>query len=566
MGKTWRRGMAVALAAACLALFGCGGGGDGGRANLEAQLATLEDEKKQADADLKKAQDDLAARNATLDAINTRLAKLEEDEDDDDTATPSTTHAGLFPAGDDDDETPATPPTTTTTTPTTTTTTPTTPTAEANQRAQKLKEVLPGGTVSNNVLPDIMQADSPVEITAPTASSLKLKHGGFRDATLGGAGLRSATMALTVGGDSGKTVVYTDRELRRPFLEHYANLKATAAAQRIQIDGTVDTTAVPATISFTGDIFGKEPLKVTNGPPSQIGATAKGIEDNPVTPTDETDAEATESRTRVVTRTSFSGSVNGISGTFLCAGVNNCMIALTGAYNDDGTAATANKLSALTVSSTTDALLYFRPGSTPFSLCDDAARCTFNDNEYMVFGYWREDPKSAASQPKFNVFAKAFNGDRPASLPTGDIDATYDGKAVGVYVEQDPTNPVETHRQGEFTADVDLTLNGAPSDNLSTTLTGTIDDFVATPTGGSAAPRTAGRWVVTLLGVADEENNNATARIDNLTGIKSGSWEHTFVRAHANAREDTPPAVTGTFNTRILDFVHLKGAFGAEKR
>ena len=27
------------------------------------------------------------------------------------------------------------------------------------------------------------------------------------------------------------------------------------------------------------------------------------------------------------------------------------------------------------------------------------------------------------------------------------------GRRVGMYVEQDPTNPVDTHRQGEFTAD-----------------------------------------------------------------------------------------------------------------
>ena len=34
-------------------------------------------------------------------------------------------------------------------------------------------------------------------------------------------------MALTSGGDSGKTVVYTDRELSRPLLEHFGDLRDT---------------------------------------------------------------------------------------------------------------------------------------------------------------------------------------------------------------------------------------------------------------------------------------------------------------------------------------------------
>ena len=57
--------------------------------------------------------------------------------------------------------------------------------------------------------------------TVPTRGSLLLERGSYRDATLGGSGRRSATMALTGTGDAGKTVVYTDRELNRELLKHY---------------------------------------------------------------------------------------------------------------------------------------------------------------------------------------------------------------------------------------------------------------------------------------------------------------------------------------------------------
>ena len=38
-------------------------------------------------------------------------------------------------------------------------------------------------------------------------------------------------MALTSGGDTGKTVVYTDRELTRPLLEHFGLFKDDNAPQ-----------------------------------------------------------------------------------------------------------------------------------------------------------------------------------------------------------------------------------------------------------------------------------------------------------------------------------------------
>ena len=56
-----------------------------------------------------------------------------------------------------------------------------------------------------------------------------------------------------------------------------------------------------------------------------------------------------------------------------------------------------------------------------------------------------------------SVFAEAVEaGRRSVRLSKWRHLATYDGVAVGAYVEQDPNDPVDTHRQGEFTADVFL--------------------------------------------------------------------------------------------------------------
>ena len=498
---------------------------------------------------------------------------------------------------------------------------------EANQRAQKLKEAFPlnpspaadldgDGTDEQ----PIAQVDSPVDITVPT-SSLTLTRGGYKTATLSGSGIRSATMALTSGADSGKTVVYTDRELTRTLLAHYGNQRDPDAPQfnavtnatigNLIIEGAqivtlnsnitgasiVGRSVTPSTgVSFSHSLspalsataYTKNGRIVPSIEISTIRAQARAA----LTQGDDETKEVFEARVtaefstrlntamiagpmdgvgtnvgdvnRVLTAEddAFSGSVHGVSGQFRCRSTG-CMITVTGTYNDNVDGSTdpdENDLANVQIASTGG--LYFRPSSSgsTVSLCDDSARCTAGtDGEYMVFGYWREDPTSPAADYKVGLFAEAKNVTGSLVVPS-EINAIYDGTAVGMYVEQDPANPVDTHRQGEFTADVDLRVSGAAN-----SITGTIDDFVTTPTGDSAAPRTSGRWVVRL-------NASNAVEIDNLAGTTQGSWEHTYVRAHANAADAngtsdaTPPAVTGSFNARIVDFVHLLGAFGAEKR
>ena len=109
-------------------------------------------------------------------------------------------------------------------------------TQEANQRAETLKEAFPGGGDSTTGLPTISQSDSPVTVTA-RRGSLRLTRGGHSTATLSGAGVRTATMPLTSGGDAGKTVVYTDRELSRPLLEHFGDQRDSTDMTRFSLTG-----------------------------------------------------------------------------------------------------------------------------------------------------------------------------------------------------------------------------------------------------------------------------------------------------------------------------------------
>ena len=379
------------------------------------------------------------------------------------------------------------------------------------------------------------------------------------------------------GGDSGKTVVYTDRGLSRPLLEHFG-------AQRDPMDMTRFTTLLvsgsPLLLPGTGTFphpQTSDQWRITHTVPTSVSIRREANTDT----WDVSGLPAANTKTA----TSYTGSLYGNSGSFVCGGADGCRVQVVPTYNAPALPAGQTTDTRLTAPapltsvavSVTAGTLFFKPSGSPtLQLYEDGP--VGSDDEYMVFGYWREDPTSAAADYQVGVFAQAFtdnvdaatDGDGTSRPIPDNFTATYDGTAVGMYVEQDPNNAVDTHRQGEFVADVFLQVNGADE-----SIQGTIDDFVTTPTGGSAEPRTSSRWVVRLLNAPDNGNNSSTAVIENLTGVKHGSWGYAYVPAHEHAAFDTPtatptgtipPAVTGTFNTRIEDFVHLLGAFGAEKR
>ena len=523
---------------AALVLVGCGGSDSGADNALRADLEVLQEDFDDLQADLKEAQDDLKEAEEAKGTAEDLAKDAAEDLVD----AQSGIADAIANAQRERDEARRQ-----------------AQTLEANQRAEKLKAAFPGGDLVETVLPaidEMLSRATRVPITVPTRGRLTLTRGGYRTATLSGSGTRSATMALTSGADSGKTVVYTDRQLSRLLLDHYGD-------QRDEDDMTrFDVGPDAGLLAITGGEISQTSMqwRISHGVRTSVGAVEN--------PEDDIDTRDTlpEGSADLKRADSYLGSLHGIQGRFVCSGAN-CQVQITPNYPDEPTKEQF-ELGSVTVSSVTPdgdgtftlgGMLHFSPnGSPPIQLYEGGP--VGADAEYMVFGYWREDPTSPAADYEVGVFAKAFG---TGTSPTAPITAMYDGTAVGMYVEQDPTNSVDTHRQGEFVADVDLSIN---NNSAVDTLTGTIDDFVTTPTGGSAAPRTSARWVVRLRDRSDSNNDDRTAVIDNLAGVKSGSWEYSFVPAHANAADNTPPAVTGTFNTRIEDFVHLLGAFGADKR
>ena len=428
---------------------------------------------------------------------------------------------------------------------------------EANQRAQNLKTAF-SSVITTTDLTEIGLSDA-----VPTRGTLRVTRGGHSPVTLPGSGIRSREMRLISGADDGKTVVYTDRELTRTLLEHFGQQRDSDDNTRFDLEG-------PIVLGTSGNILHVSTPKVD---------TQWRISHSlPTSPTEDQRDRLIDSNHANYDppdpRTSYAGHLYGLSGSFICDDVDNCRVRVTPMYattaddNDRYPLLSVNVESVVPdagggFTTTGGGTLYFKPSS--------GARIPLYtggpvgpDGQYMTFGYWREDPTSAAADYKVGVFAEAF----PEAGALTDVTATYDGTAAGMYVEQDPNDPVDTHRQGEFTADVSLKVDDG-------TLSGDIDDFVTTPTGGSAQPRTADRWVVRLRSAAmtgDGFLANTTAYIDNLSGVKSGTWSNFPVAAHANAADatgmadTTPPAITGTFNTHIVDFVHILGAYGAHKR
>ena len=552
--------VAAMVLAAVFLLAGCGGGGDGVsqstheqlQTELDAAKADLDQAEKDADAadaaDKKREQqvEDLAA---TITALTTALAG----EGTGATGTTTDTMADATDETDaEEDAEDATTPTTPTTTPTTPTTpsVPTTQSAEASLRAMKLEEGFGGPATIT------MPVNSGAVTAVPTASSLMLKRSGYRDGTLSGKGLRSATMALTAGGNTGKTVVYTDRELSRSLLDHYGDMKPSATSMRLDMqDSDWSAEGVPAGITFTTGDDGTDVKAQTGSRIVSHGfSSTKSVEAQGLEIGNELTTEGTASLTESKSAASYGGSIHGVGGTYRC-GTENCKVTLTATY----TAPDPIPVSATRVTATLEKVLvgteidaanvHFSPTGPAIKLHADGP--VGADGEYMIFGYWHEDPTSAFAPPRVGVFAEAI-GTAPTVTA---LNATYDGDetAVGLYVEEDQSGPVTAHRQGEFVADVFLKFVAGEVTE------GTISDFKATPTGGSSAPKTVERWVVNLV-------EGGTAAIQNLTGTGMGFWGHSFVPAHARALDNDPPAVTGVFNARIVDRLHLLGAFGAEKR
>ena len=215
---------------------------------------------------------------------------------------------------------------------------------------------------------------------------------------------------------------------------------------------------------------------------------------------------------------------------------------------------TPSRLSELT----TTGIEVFQPASgASISLCGDTVLCPADDAEYMVFGYWIDDPESALGTYAVRPFCQSNTGGREHStgLPS-DGTARYTGSAVGVYVESAPFGSTDIDkRQGDFEAAVSLTAT------FDGDVSGWINSFSPMPRGDSAAPRTS-NWRVTLGSTSTDVSVTGTATIDGLQS--TGNWAAQFVQARTDAASAEPPAVVGVFKTSGQS-LHLVGAFGAKQ-
>ena len=511
MAKVCGYGLVVVMA--CALLAGCGGSSDD---NARRDLAATQAELGDVQAELEAVQTEQEEQEDT-EALETRIAKLTAAI----TALAAAQAADDVEAEEETTPTPATPAATPVPVPTPTPTPrPSTQNAEASQRALHLRDAF-GATPTPSSPPSLTV--SPVVNTVPTRGSLSLKLNGYSPATLGGSGLRSATMNLIRAGDPGKTVVYTDRELNRQLLDHYA--PDSTVQTRLPFDPIANVDPVPALSTRMQINVADKNWQITH-----LFSTSVAM--GTVVPPK--------------MATFYNGSLHGVSGRFACDG-NLCEVKLTPMYVLD-TTTNRNVLDFVTVEATTSGSdLFFTPSTTPIALYEGGP--VGADDAYLMFGYWREDPTSPAGAYQFETFAQVVGGS--AIFPSVVDPVTYEGIAVGAYVEKDPNAAVDTYRQGEFTADVDLSATSLAD------ITGTIGDFNTTPVGGSTAPKTSERWVLTLA-------TGKTVELNQLVGTTTGAWNHAFVPEHLTG--GTPPAVVGAFDARIEGLLTLVGAFGASKR
>ena len=437
---------------------------------------------------------------------------------------------------------------TTTTTPTDTTgTTPTTPTTPSggiqdDRRAQAIFTALDNPYTS----------DARVSVVVPSRNTMRLQASGY---TVGGGpaatGFRTARLTDTDPGLKHKIVALTDREISRAMLDHYADSKASGQALEFDVvDAELLTTGtITGTILITTpeNIASSTTVKITHG-------LRKPADPTGGSPGDLIDVDGNP-------KANFSGSLYGIGGTFHCGA--NCMVTVDGQYyrSDHETASNRNKLANLVVDVPSGEMLYFKPrnSSALVYLGPDGITGTGvvgdDDNAYMLFGYWIDEPDSVSAPHDVGVFANVI----PTTATWGStVSGTYSGPAVGVYAEKRASG--DTH--GEFTATATLTGDG-------TNVGGSVTGFRTT--GNST---TSGNWHVTLseVGVSSGTVSDGDVNIVGFAGTMTtdaSSWEATFLANHANSRHNAdggdterPLSAVGRFNAEIENVLHLVGAFG----
>ena len=339
--------------------------------------------------------------------------------------------------------------------------------------------------------------------------------------------------------------------------------EADAGSRDAVASATVSTESGPGVVTIdTTDIAGNSGLfESTNFP---AATTGEGLTS---TLTYDTDADKT-----------FSGSFNGVDGTYACTG--EC----SAESNNDG-------LSAL--EGTTWIF-------TPDAVAEDADPHMIEDAnfdaDYLAFGYWLQETGTGADKTygigTFATGSMAFPvGTTTAGIPALVGTATYSGSAGGMFVMKadidDDNKGLVATQAGEFTADASLTakFGSATGSETDFIISGTVDNFAHAD--GTAidndwsldldstefADRAYSGNAWTFSEHANTFSGSTTSMEGGTAGSTAGRWEGGFYGPTVTDVDTTianeaetgyPTGVAGEFIGHFEN-ADVIGAFGAEK-
>ena len=426
---------------------------------------------------------------------------------------------------------------------------------DQNTRALGMRSVLLPVTPADQ---SEVSTTSRVTVPVPSRGSISIQGPtGYTSSGISNvpSGFRAARLSRAVGGSQLEIVAYTDREVSRPLLDHYGDMRPSATDVVLDMESSdwpADSVGITATA--TPDVKAtRGPRVVTHGFPATKSVEAQGLATSNALTTEGTAALAPTAAANMKSAVRYSGNIHGVGGTFQCS-VADCDITLAATYvapatiPDSATQVTATLSQVTMDTEEADAMVYFRPSSATglvYLYRGGATAGSANpDGQYMTFGWWRNTPAISTGTYDFEAFAFAS-----AEVAFGPGNATYDGPAVGAYVEEGLlTGDTGGARYGEFTATAHL--NG-----VATAVTGYVDGFQATQAGSSTAVTKS--WRVNLL-------DGGAANLGTLGG--EGSWDVRGVANHTHSRATQPLAAVGTFAAGTADLLHVTGAFGAHRR
>ena len=247
----------------------------------------------------------------------------------------------------------------------------------------------------------------------------------------------------------------------------------------------------------------------------------------------------------------ISGTLQGASGTFRCAGTSettgsgdSCTVDLSGSNN-------------YVFASDDNVEWQFIPTSA-------TSKVSVPDGEYMWFGWWKREPIETTPNAQDAVYDYEANyggTNQVTSFAGATGPATYEGTAIGFYGVYDiEAAENDRSRAGRFQAKATLTADFGDATNVGT-ISGSITDFDTEPT-----------WSVTLKSKAITSGGLVEAAADTVSwtirGLPrdGGQWEAKFYSNFETPAETAQPTgVAGAFTAQYGDHRRMVGAFGAER-